>query len=134
MVASLSGGIPMPLSETENRSRTPASSRLSTATSTRMKPALVNFSALPTRLRRIWRRRTGSPSKAPGTSAATRHSNSSPFQRAVSASRATARSTVSRNRKRLESRLNLPASILARSRISLMIVSRASADCCTMPR
>ena len=61
MVASFSCGMPMPVSVTRKRREPGAGSWGCWETSTSRRPESVNFMALPRRLRRIWRRRRGSP-------------------------------------------------------------------------
>ena len=69
--SSFSAGIPMPLSETEKR-RTPGwESSRSGSTRTTTCPAAPNLMALPTRLIRICRNRSGSPLSRAGVSGAT---------------------------------------------------------------
>ena len=75
MRARLSLGTPTPVSSTPKQSRGPASCwAIVTATATC--PVLVNFTALPIKLVRTWRMRTGSPNTRAGTSIAMRTNSS----------------------------------------------------------
>lgn len=65
---SLSDGIPMPESQTENSSCTILSVFSNCFTDNTMLPVSVNFTAFPSRLIRIWRKRVGSPIKLSGVS------------------------------------------------------------------
>jgi hypothetical protein len=94
----------------------------------------VNLMALPTRLIRIWRRRPGSLRSAGGTAVATSTIISSPFWCAFQASALAVSPMVSRGSKSIGSRSSRPASIREKSRMSMMTVSRASADVLTMSR
>ena len=64
--ADCSGVMPMPVSRTENLSCTFSPVRSSSSMSSRISPRSVNFTALLTRLVRIWPRRSGSPSRCSG--------------------------------------------------------------------
>ena len=129
-----SGVMPMPLSRTEN-SRVALSPACSTSpTETITSPDSVNFTALLVRLISTWPNRRGSPSSWEGTSAARENSSSRPFSRAFpELTVARFSSTSSRAKGRL-SMSSLPASILEKSRISLMMPSRDTADACTLLR
>ncbi len=83
--------------------------------------------ALPTKLTRICRSRPGSPRSRVGTSEATVPANSSPLSWARWASISSVSSTVLTRSKSRTSKLSLPASILDKSRISLMIARSVSA-------
>ena len=130
--SSLSAAMPMPVSRTSKRtvaSASPSSTRL---TDTATSPLSVNLMALPTRLVRTCRSRPGSPRSADGTSASTSAVSSSPLPCACSAGRSQVSSTVRRRSKSRVSSSSFPASILEKSRMSLMIVSSASALFCTV--
>ena len=71
MRACLAGGMPMPVSETSNSSRTSPSRRSSRFTWRATSPRSVNLMALPTRLTTICRRRPASPMSESGTSGST---------------------------------------------------------------
>ncbi len=86
----LSAGMPMPVSRTENSSSAEASSSLRTATDTTTSPAWVNFTALLTRFTSTWRTRTGSPRTRVGAWAGRKVASSSPFLCASSAFRSAA--------------------------------------------
>ena len=87
-------------------------------------PSSVNLTALLARLMRIWVRRPGSPRRVRGTLAAMRLRKSSPLFLAFRASMSATRSTTSQGSNSIRSSLSLPASILEKSRMSLMITSR----------
>ena len=93
---------------------------------TAISPCSVNLTALPARLRRICRRRPGSPERLAGTSGAAAQMNSSPLSWARSAIRPAKSSSRARTSKSSVSSSSLPASILEKSRISLSRLSRAS--------
>ncbi len=103
-------------------------------TSTVTSPASVNLMALPTRLMSTWRSRSASPTRASGTSGATRHASSSDRWWARRASICRVSPSMSRSANGLAFRSSLPASIFEKSRMSFMIRSSASAEFLTMPR
>ena len=70
--------------------------------------------------------RTGSPTSRPGTSGATRPVSSRPFRWAPGASMSAISSISVRRSNSVDSSVSLPASILEKSRMSLITVSRAS--------
>ena len=70
--------------------------------------------------------RTGSPTSRPGTSRATRQAIFRFFWQALGASRSATSSISARRSNSASSRVSLPASILEKSRMSLMTVSSAS--------
>ena len=72
-----SGGMPMPVSVTANRSRAVSSCASTSPARTTTSPRSVNFRALPTRLVRIWRSRPGSPATQGGTSGWRQYASSS---------------------------------------------------------
>ncbi len=111
------------------RRPTPRPARRVTATS----PRSVNLTALPSRLMSTWRSRPGSPRSADGTSGSTSAVSSRPL--ACGLQRRAGRRCPRRSLRRSKSRISsssLPASILEKSRMSLMIVSSASALFCTV--
>ena len=118
--------MPMPLSRTSMRSCTRCGSCCRLRTTTATWPCSVNFTALPIRLVRIWPRRRGSPTRACTTSGATSNSSSRPFAWAFSATTDDTCSSVSSSRNSTASISSLPASILEKSRISLIT---PSSDC-----
>ncbi|KZC01309.1 hypothetical protein AU375_02433 [Methylobacterium radiotolerans] len=125
IVASLSCGMPIPVSETAmTRQPSPASIAIRTETW----PASVNFSAFDTKLLSTCPRRTGSPRIARGTSGATSAARSSPAVRARSAKSVTAVSASSAGLTGTRSSSSLPASTFAKSRMSLMIASSDRPD------
>ena len=71
--------MPMPLSRTDTRTHGPPSAPGSGAAKTRTSPRSVNFTALPTRLCRIWRSRAASPTVVSGRSAVQCESRSTPL-------------------------------------------------------
>ena len=115
--------MPMPVSLMENRSLTFSPVRSSSSAFTRISPRSVNFTALFTRLVMIWPRRSGSPSSAVGTSSATSTRNSSPLSWAFWAVRVVTEAITSSSEKSVVSMSSFPASILEKSRISLMMPS-----------
>ncbi len=141
MTSSLSAGMPMPVSETENSSvtleengvrvdlvpevdpSTPSSKStltpFPTVTRRTTSPDIVNLSALPTRFRRICRRRCGSPTRSRGTSAMT-------LSWAVMATISEVFSMSSTRSNSTCSSVRLRASTLDKSRISLTRVRRLS--------
>ncbi len=72
MVASMSSGMPMPVSSTSTVSvpLPPGPRGVSYRARSRTWPRSVNFTALPTMFSSIWRMRTGSPSRPGGTPSA----------------------------------------------------------------
>ena len=116
-----SGEIPMPVSCTSIcRTRRPALSG-SLARRTETPPAEVNFSALPIRLVSICRSLPGSPCISAGTSRVALQANSSPFSAARKAYRSARSSSKSGRLKSIASSVSFFASILEKSRMSLMI-------------
>ena len=91
-------------------------------------PLSVNFTAFPARLRRIWRNRPASPLKNCGISPLNSMRMEIPFSSTRSSSTSTTLSTSSFKSKGAFSKTSLPASILEKSRMSLMISKRASPD------
>ena len=125
--AATSGEMPMPVSVTSKRTSAESGRLLGRArTCTITSPRSVNLTALPTRFSRTWRSRPGSPADRAGTSGRPVAASSRPLACARSASSPTTSSTASRRSKSVTSSSSLPASILEKSRMSLMIASSAS--------
>ena len=120
--------MPMPVSDTSNRSRTPASAGPSRRTCSTIAPCRVNFTAFESRFDRTCRSRRTSPTSASGTSPSISHDSrtSRPWRRG--ANDFTSASSRSRRRNGCGSGTSLPASIFEKSRMSLMMSSSASAD------
>ncbi len=118
----------MPVSATVTRSSGSPSADGSIASVARTLPVAVNLTALPSRLSSIWRQRDGSSRICPGRSAGTSHTSSSPLACADGATTSMASCSASRGSKSTASSVSLPASIFEKSRMSLMIVTRLSAD------
>ena len=94
-------------------------------------PSSVNFTALLSRLRSTWRRRPGSPRTRRGTFGAMKVSGQLQAPCASwrgRAGRSSPRRARAQSRSRAVSSSSLPASILEKSRMSLMIRSSDSAD------
>ncbi len=125
---SCSGLMPMPVSFTANSMT--ASSPLSSITSTRSdtSPAVVNLMALPIRLTSTWRSLPASPKKERGRSGGSEQAISRPLRWAPSAQNSLTSSARSRRSKTAAESSIRPASILEKSRMSLMIASSASAE------
>ena len=123
---------PMPVSCTSKRKPTLGASSLHTVTFTVTLPVSVNLMALPSRLTMIWRKRFGSPQMAMGMSNAISNSRLMFFACACGANTCSMSSSNSRKLKRMYSTLSLPASILEKSRMSLMITSKFCPERCTM--
>ena len=87
------------------------------------RPRSVNLMALPTRLSRTWRRRTGSPTTCRGHARIDVGRQLQPLglRRAAPADRTTSSATVSAGRTAIGSSSSLPASIFEKSRMSLMM-------------
>ena len=99
-----------------------------------MVPVSVNFTALDTRLPRIWRSRPGSPRQAPAASAVIRILKSRPLAIADGPKRSrTGRRAASRS-KTSSVRVMRPASILERSRTSLRVCRSRAPDWRMMSR
>ncbi len=101
-------------------------SSLSRVTCRATSPCAVNLIAFPIRLVIICRSRPGSPRNNAGTSGSIRQAISRPFLYACTASTSVMSSRVMRRSKSSVSNSNFPASILEKSRISLMIASSES--------
>ena len=119
---------PIPVSRTDMHSSTSLPSSRVDVTVTTTSPASVNLIAFDSRFNRIWRSRVTSPSTACGTSPSNRYARSRPRSAACRLARSSADSTHSRRSNGWVSMSIRPASILEKSRISLMIVSSASAE------
>ena len=116
----------MPVSVTEKRIWLFEPSSGSTRTTT--SPADVNFTALVSKLRSTCRKRVGSPATHDGNSESTKQLSSSPLRCAGSAIKAAVSSASARGSKSTTSSASLPASILEKSRISLITVRSASPE------
>src|SRR6266702_146189 len=103
MIACFSSSIPTPVSLTMKWQVSSPRSQDRGWTRTTTRPRSVNLMALPTRLKRIWRNLTGSPSSASGVSGAISQASSRPFLRASSASVFMASPTLSHNENRVVS-------------------------------
>ncbi len=123
--------MPTPVSRTV-RPRQSSAGRSATRRTWRLtSPAAVNLIALPSRLRQIWRIRPGSPRSTVGTSGSISSRSAKPLSRARGATIAVTRSRTVLRSKSMQSSSSRPASIRDRSRMSLMIVSRASPESST---
>ena len=124
--------MPVPVSVTAKRSVTffAVSARGDTRITT--EPSSVNLIALPTKLVRIWPRRSGSPLMRVTRFAGILQASSSPLAWARSASRSTMSSMVARKSTSSFSSSSFPASILEKSRRSLMMPSRFWPERCTV--
>ena len=120
--------MPMPVSRTV-RWYTRASGRSEAAAADAeitISPVSVNFTALLSRFSRIWRMRLASPTAVSGVSGAMSYATSRPFVAATGPIRSTTDSMLARRSNGARSSSMRPASILEKSRMSLMIESRAS--------
>ena len=97
-------------------------------------PLRVNLIALATRLIRTWRSRPWSPTSASGTCGSTSSVSCSPFSRARRTSGLSVSRSVARSANGAGSSSSRPDSIFEKSRMSSMMASSASAECCTMSR
>ena len=123
-----SRAIPIPVSEIVNFNCRPLPSLATRSTLTSTSPCCVNLMALPTRLTSTWRRRPGSPKTCWGTSERISVTSSKPFWWARTAIALVVSITLSWRLKSMGSRSSLPASILEKSRMSLMTRSRESPE------
>ena len=115
--ASRSGAMPIPVSRTQQRSRTasvPSASRSPTSIS----PRAVNLMALPIRLVSTWPSRNGSPTSSRSPAAGSNR-RVSPFSAAEVANRSTTCPTTSSGRKGMASSASWSASSFEKSRMSL---------------
>jgi len=124
--SSMWAGMPTPVSVTSKRSPTAPSARLgrSQSTCTCTKPASVNLMELPTRLKSTWRTRPGSPTRAGGMSGPPVQPRERFFSRAWGRKMSSTESRTSARLKGTWAISTLPASILDRSRMSLITASR----------
>ena len=120
--------MPMPVSATSNRSSKSSGSRAATLTVAATSPWAVNLMALPTRLDNACAMRAGSPRTTAGTSAAMWCVRRRFFSRTGAANNCVTLATRERRSKATDSISILPASILEKSRMSLMIFSRPSPE------
>ena len=120
--------MPRPVSRTRTCTFTPSPSCGSGATSTVTSPRSVNLIELPTRLRSTCPSRPGSPTRPSGTSGATRYASSSPLACASGATVLRVSATVSRSANGTGSNSRRPASILEKSRMSLITPRSASPE------
>ncbi len=127
-LACASGAMPTPVSSTSQRSLIASPSPAINPSRSATLPRSVNFTALPSRLTRTWRSRTGSPRRPAGTAASTLDVNARPFSCARRATTAVASRTSTRGSKSIASSVSLPASIFEKSRMSLMMSSRATPE------
>ncbi|KWV84676.1 hypothetical protein PFLmoz3_05714 [Pseudomonas fluorescens] len=125
---------PMPVSCTLMRNCTLSSCSSSIIARATMVPSRVNLIALLIRLVRICLSRSGSPTNARGVSRYTRLTSSSCLACAAGARMVKVSCSKSRRLKGTLSSTSLPASIFEKSRISLMMPSRLSADFSIVPR
>ena len=129
--ASFSGGMPTPVSSMLNRSAHRCgggASGGSPETRTQTLPSCVNFTALERRLTSTCRTRVTSPTMAIGAPSSITYASSIPFCAAGCATRSNASSTHRRTSIGASSTSSIPASIFEKSRMSLMMVSKASPE------
>ena len=119
---------PMPVSVTLKRTRAASSPFSTRPAAMTISPFWVNLTALPARLSRICPRRRGSPTRFTGTSGSMRKSSSRPFSSTLTVSRLARLSMTSSRWNSVFSMSSLPASILEKSRMSLMMRSSALAE------
>src|SRR5258708_1937081 len=124
----------MPVSETEKRMGMNPPVDCKRCARTLISPSLVNLMALPARLMRICRKRVGSPRRTSGTSPCRAQVTSKFFCWARTARGSNTLSMQSRSEKGTLSRSSRPASIFEKSRMSLMIPSKDSAEDATLPK
>ena len=127
--ACFSAGMPTPVSRTVMTSWSETWSK-----STVIEPEWVNFTALETRLPRIWRSRPGSPRQPPFAPGMVRITNSRPFSVAEGAKRSCTGDRAASRSKSSSDRVRRPASILDRSRTSLRMLSSRPPDWRTTSR
>ena len=118
----------LPVSLTETCTSTSSAPRSCAWARTTISPRSVNLMALPTRFTSTCFMRTGSPITRSGTSCRTSQTSSSPFWCARSATVRSAESSSPRSSNPEESRSSRPASILEKSRMSLITESSVSAE------
>ena len=134
IAARLSAGIPMPVSRTAKRTSARFPSRPAGDTDTTTSPCGVNLMALPTRFVSTCRTRVGSPRTKVGASVAMSASSSSRRSRARTASSAIVDSSRCGSSNGIDSSCRCSASILEKSRMSLIRASSVSPDVCTSVR
>ena len=132
MVSSLSAGMPIPLSRTLKRRLIAAPWLYTGCMLIAIDPRLVNLIALPIRLISTCLKRVGSPTTKAGDSGPKVQAIARSFSCALGISTCKQSSTVWRRSKGICSRLSLPASILEKSRMSLMMSSNDKAERCTI--
>ncbi len=120
--------MPTPVSMTSKRSSTSSPVCSTPRTCTTTSPWSVNLMALPTRLVSTWRNRPASPISQVGSSGGTSAPISRPLDAACSAKSSKISSIAVRRSKSNTSSSILPASILEKSKISLIMVSRLSPE------
>ena len=121
--ASASPAMPMPVSRTSTRRRSPASVTSSARTRTATSPRSVNLIALPTRFNSTCSMRSPSPSSRPGGSAGGSMRRVRPLPCAACPIRLSTLASRAARSKGRGSRRNWPASILDRSSTSLRMAS-----------
>ena len=126
-----SGVMPIPESRTQKCNSTPSAFSATVSMPTTISPLSVNLTALLPRLIKTWPSRRGSPNSAVGTSGAALNSSSSPLSSAFIPTRLARLSITSSSRKPMVSIDILPASILEKSKMSLMMPNRFSPERCT---
>mmetsp|Transcript_21109 Transcript_21109/g.81936 ORF Transcript_21109/g.81936 Transcript_21109/m.81936 type:complete len:221 (-) Transcript_21109:3398-4060(-) len=114
----------MPVSRTSKTSRSAPPRRTTSLTS----PCGVNLTALVSRFSSTWRSRVGSVSTASGSSAGASSTNDTLFSAARNRTTSMQPLSSGRSRTGRASTLILPASILEKSRMSLITVISASAE------
>ncbi len=126
--------MPGPESVTENSSITDSGVASTARTARDTRPASVNFSALSSRFTSTWRSRMGSPTRPSGTSSGTRKAKPRPFSSARCTNMVCRVDRRLRRRNTWLSSSTMPASILEKSRMSLMSASSDSAEFCAASR
>ncbi len=125
-LASCSSFMPIPVSLTEKRRDSASAPRSTTCTATTISPFSVNLTALLVRLIRIWPRRSGSPISVAGTPRSTLNTTSTRLASLLSSVTLDRCSKMSPSLNGTDSSVSLPASILEKSRMSLITPSRCS--------
>ncbi len=126
--------MPMPVSRTTKRRRTPSAPRPASSTSSDTSPCSVNLTALPTRLIRICCSRMASPTSAAGTSGSTPMASSMFFSPAFSVITVAMAFSTSLSWNAMGASSMRPASILEKSSTSFRMPSRALPDASIMSR
>jgi len=127
-LARISGSIPMPVSFTENFTSTWWASFFNSSALMRISPRSVNLNELLTRLIRTWPNRKGSPFKYSGMSIDRVKIISIPFSMTFPENILARLDITASILNSTFSRLSFPASILEKSRISLIIFNREFDD------